>query len=99
MTLAEVIRFVESKKRTMKLEAQQKASFDYALADLIGRSVARLHSSSNKMPHIAEIYPNLFDSEELEEQLQQKKLELEVARIKGFVASHNANYKERCKDE
>ena len=93
MTIAEVNRFIDSKKRQMKLEAQQKASFDYALADLIGRSIARLHSSSNKMPHISEVYPNLFDNEEVEEQIQKKKDELSSLRFKQFVASFNANYK------
>ena len=46
------------------LEAQEKATYDYILADLIGKSVSRLYSSSNTMPDIAEVYPSLFDSKE-----------------------------------
>lgn len=36
MTLAEVIRAVESNRRVYKQKAQEKASYDYILADLIG---------------------------------------------------------------
>lgn len=94
MTIAEVIRYIESKKRRIKMEAQEKASFDYALADLIGRSIARIHSSSNTMPHISEAYPSLFDSEAIEEKLQEKKDELSALRFKQFTQSFNAKFKE-----
>ena len=89
MTLAEAIRAVESRKRVLKAEAQQKASFDYILADLIGRSISRIHSSSNKMPPLYSVYPSLFDAELLEEQQQQKKDELSAMRFKQFAAAFN----------
>ena len=94
MTLAEIIRAIDSKKRIHKIEMQEKASFDYALADLIGRSMARIHSSSNRMPSISEAYPSLFDSEEIEAQKQEKKDELSVLRFKQFAQSFNAKFKE-----
>jgi hypothetical protein len=62
MTLAEVNRAIESKQRVQKREQQEKASFDYILADLIGRSVARVYSSSNKLPAIEEVYTSIFDA-------------------------------------
>lgn len=93
MTLAEVIRAVESKKRRVKAEAQEKATFDYILADLIGRSVSRIHSSSNKMPPINEVYNTLFDSKELEAKAQEKKNELSALRFKAFAQSFNNRYK------
>ena len=89
MTLAEAIRAVESRKRVLKAEAQEKASFDYILADLIGRSVSRIHSAANKMPPLYAVYPSLFDAEILEEQQQQKKDELSAMRFKQFVAAFN----------
>ena len=89
MTLAEAIRAVESRKRVLKAEAQEKASFDYILADLIGRSVSRIHSSSNKMPQLYEVYPSLFDAEILEAQQQKKKDELSAMRFKQFAAAFN----------
>jgi hypothetical protein len=99
MTLAEIIRFIDSQKRKRKLEAQERASFDYTLADLIGRSIARLHSSSNTLPHIAEAYPNLFDKEEVDEKIQEKKDEVSAMRFRMFVESFNNNFKEGSKDE
>lgn len=94
MTLAEIIRYIDSRKRIQKLEAQEKATFDYQLADLIGRSISRIHSSQNKMPSIAEAYPALFDSEEIEAKKQEKKDEISVARFKQFAQAHNKKYRE-----
>ena len=93
MTLAEVIRAIESKKRKQKLQAQERASYDYILADLIGRSISRIYSSSSKMPTIQEVYPSLFDTAEIEEQKQQKQMELSVLRFKMFAQSHNNKIK------
>lgn len=100
MTLAEAIRAVESKKRQQKTAAQEKAAFDYIMADLIGRSVARLYSSSNNMPQLNEVYPSLFDSEEMEAQKQAKQVELSAMRFKQFAQSYNNRFKEVArKDE
>ena len=94
MTIAEVMRAIESKKRQQKAEAQEKAVFDYILADTIGRSIARIYSSSNNMPQLYEVYPSLFNSEEMENQKQQKKLELSALRFKQFAQAYNNKYKE-----
>lgn len=100
MTLAEALRAIESKKRVYKLQAQEKASYDYILADMIGRSIARLYSSSAKLPSIAEMYPTLFDGEEIEERRREKLAELSALRFKQFVENHNTKFKEVAnKDE
>lgn len=65
MTFAELDRAFKSKERLARIEQQKQASFDYILADLVGRSIARLYNSSNKMPPIEEVYTNLFDKEEI----------------------------------
>ena len=62
MTIDELIRLMESKRRVYELKLKEKANFDYTLADLIGRSVARVYNSSNHMPDISEAYPSLFSS-------------------------------------
>lgn len=95
MTLAEVSRDIESKKRIKKIRDQEKASFDYILADLIGRSVARVHSSANKMPEISEAYPSLFDNKEIQERKENKKVELSALRFKQFAASYNNKFKSK----
>lgn len=94
MTIAELERAVESKKRMMKYQQQEKAAFDYTLADLIGRSVARVYSSSNQLPPIYEVYPTLFDSETIKESRQEKIDELSALRFKQFAASFNKRFTE-----
>ena len=89
MTITELIRRVESAKRVEKTRAQEKASFDYILADLIGRSIARVYSSAAKLPEINEVYPALFESQQIEERKQQKRDELSALRFKLFAKSFN----------
>jgi hypothetical protein len=92
MTLAEVNRAAKSKIRMTKIEDEKKASFDYMLADLIGRSISRLYSSSGKMPSLSEAYPSLFSKEEEAETIQQKKNELSALRFKQFANSYNNRF-------
>lgn len=87
--MAEIKRAIESKMRVEQKRQQERASFDYILADLIGRSVARIYSSSNKMPEISAVYPTLFDSEEIQEKKQEKKDELSALRFKQFAQAYN----------
>lgn len=89
MTMGELQRYFESYQRRYKREAQEKATFDYALAELIGRSVARIYSSSAQMPEIYEIYPTLFDSKEAQERKEAQKAELSALRFKQFANFHN----------
>lgn len=94
MTLAEVERAVESKARVKKAEQQEKASFDYILADLIGRSVARGLSSQNKFPEIYEVYSTLFDSQQLQEEKQKAKADISALRFMQFAQAYNKKFKE-----
>ena len=93
MTLAEIIRFVESRRRMQKFEAQQKASYDYILADLIGRSIGRIYSSTTKMTTMAEAYPSLFEQEAIQEEIQKKKDEASAVRFRQFVQSFNKRFR------
>lgn len=97
MTLAELTRLLESKKRTLKEQAKERASYDYILADLVGRSISRVYNSSNKMPSIEEAYPTLFDTEAIQEQKATKQTELSALRFKMFAKSFNDRYKEVSK--
>lgn len=82
----------------MKAESQERASFDYILADLIGKSVARIYDSSNKLPTIEESYPSLFDTEELKEQRQKQLDNLSAARFRQFADKFNQRFKEGGED-
>lgn len=93
MTIAEIERAIASKKRIMKVQAQEKASFDYILADLIGRSIGRIYSSATTIPEIATAYPSLFDNQEVEEKRAEKKAELSALRFKQFAQSFNKKFK------
>ena len=99
MTLAELNRLLASKKRCLISQQREKATFDYVLADLIGRSIGRLYNSSNKMPEIGAVYPSLFDSEEIKDKQQEKKDELSVARFKAFANSFNRRFKQKQNEE
>lgn len=94
MTLAELERAIESKKRQQKLAAQEKATMDYILADLIGRSIGRLYSSSATLPEISAVYPSLFDNQQIEEAKSAKRAELSALRFKQFAKFHNDKFKE-----
>ena len=99
MTIAEFAREVKSYNRRKREEAKEKASYDYILADLIGRSIARMFSNSATMPEIGELYPTLFDTEEIQKQKQEKMAELSALRFKQFAQSFNQNFhKEVAKD-
>ena len=94
MTIAELERVAESKKRLKRIEAQEKATFDYIQAELIGRSIARIYSSSASYPAISEVYPTLFDNEEIQQQKQEMNAQLSALRFKQFAQSYNEKYKE-----
>lgn len=92
MTLAEIERAIASRKRVMKVQAQERASFDYILADLIGRSVGRNYSSTTKIPDITAAYPSLFNTQEVEEKRAEKQAELSALRFKQFADSFNKKF-------
>ena len=93
MTIAELERAINSKKRVQKREAQERASFDYILADLVGRSISRIYNSTNNIPSISEVYPTLFDSKEYEEAKRVKQDELSALRFRQFAQSFNKRFK------
>ena len=98
MTFAELTRALSSKKRVIKQQAQERASFDYILADLVGRAVGRFFSSSNKFPEVAEAYPSLFNDSQIQEAKAKKQEELNIARFKQFAEAHNQKFKEGSKN-
>lgn len=94
MTFAELNRAIESRNRVRLAEERCRASSDYILADLIGRSIARVYNSANKMPALYEAYPSLFDAEVEAERIQKHKDELSAARFRQFAKLTNKRFKE-----
>lgn len=91
MTIAELRRYFESKKRVTERKAREKASYDYILGDLIGKSIARIYNKNAKYPEIFEAYPTLFESEEIQEKRREQQMELSALRFKQFANFHNKN--------
>lgn len=103
MTLAELERAINSKRRVLKAQRQERAQFDYIHADLVGRSMARVYNSSNRMPTLQEMYSVLFmdnkQIQEMEQQRQEKQAELSAIRFRQFADSYNSRFKEAQKAE
>ena len=90
MTFAEVERAAEAWQRRQRRELQEKARLAYKLADLIGHSVARIHSQSATMPSIYDAFPTLFDTTEAEKEHQaEAAAELSALRFMQFAQAHN----------
>jgi hypothetical protein len=92
MTLAELDRYFKSRARVLKAQERKQASFDYILADLIGRSVARVYNNSNKIPPIYEVYPSLFNAEEIKEARAKSNRERFMAGLQQFAQSYNKQF-------
>lgn len=103
MTLGELERAIESKRRVNQARLKEKATFDYIQAELIGSSIARIYSSQNRFPSLEEAYFFIFkDSEELkeiEEKRQEQQAELSAIRFRQFADSHNKRFKKVQKAE
>lgn len=83
----------KSKQRTTITESKERAMFDYLLADLIGKSVSRIYSNSARMPELYEVYPSLFEQEDIEEKKQEQRDTLSALRFKQFAQSYNKRFK------
>ena len=93
MTISEITRMAKSKQRTTITASKERAVFDYLLADLIGKSVSRIYSNSARMPELYEVYPSLFEQEDIEEKKQEQRDNLSALRFKQFAQSYNKRFK------
>ena len=94
MTIGELQRFVDSRNRVKKVEAQEKATFDYILAQTIAKDIWSYYSENITAPSISEVYPSLFESDAKRAEISQKKAELSALRFKQFAKSYNDRYKQ-----
>lgn len=100
MTIGELVRATKSYNRVRKMQAREKASYDYTLAQSIGRAVGIAFGSfKGEFPSISEVYPTLFDSEEIKRRKQERQAELSALRFKQFAEAFNQKFnKEGAKD-
>lgn len=95
MTYAELERFMMSRKRVRERKAQEQATYDYILANMIGHSMARLFNPDNKFPEIYDAYPTIFDKEEIESKREERTMELSAQRFMAFAKSFNEKFAEK----
>ena len=97
MTIAEIKRMVESRQRVQKVEAQEKAYFDYTLAILMAKGVARAMGDKNSYPTMEEAYPHLFAEIAAKQQaeVEEQKIILSALRFKQFAQSYNKSFKNK----
>lgn len=90
MTVAEIQRYIDGGVWRLKT----KASLDYALANLIGISSARIVSKEVEYPSLEDAYPELFASEREAAERQRKAEEIAIKnstnRFLEFAMKHNA---------
>lgn len=97
MTIAEIQRAVKSARRVQKLQSQERASYDYILANLIVRGVSKVLGDKSEYPSIEKAYPGVFDDviAEREAQLEEQRMNLSALRFKQFAQSYNNNLKNK----
>jgi hypothetical protein len=94
MTVGEVNRAVASKNRLAKIEAQERATYDYILGTLIVKGVSITLGSKDSFPTIEQAYPGMFDDVKAkqEEERQTTKDELSALRFRQFAQSYNKKF-------
>ena len=94
MTFIEVQRAVKSAAKVKKLEAQERAYYDYTLANLIARGVSKVLGGKEEYPAIEEAYSGLFDDvmEERKAKIEEQKMNLSAIRFRQFAQSHNDRF-------
>ena len=101
MTFGEIKRAVDSRVRVLKLQSQEKATYDYILAQLITKGVSKVLGDKSDYPTIEQAYQGLFDDviAEKEAKIQEQKMNLSALRFKQYANFHNKKYKEVANDK
>jgi hypothetical protein len=97
MTFAEVERAANSAVRVRKVQAQEKATYDYILAQLITKGVNKVLGDKGAYPTLEEAYPGVFDDvvAERKAKAEEQRMNLSALRFKQFARSYNSNFKNK----
>ena len=97
MTPGEVVRAIESKNRVIKIEAKEKATYDYIQATLIVKGVSICLGDKSSFPSLQEAYPGMFEdmAQEQEQKIREQKMSLSALRFRQFAQSYNEQFKNK----
>ena len=97
MTVAEILRHIDSYNRTYKQKTQEKATYDYILASLIVRGVSITLGSKDSYPPIQEVYSGLFteETQAAQAKVEENKAILSALRFKQFANSYNKQFENK----
>lgn len=97
MTIGEVRRAAASINRMKRRQAQEKATYDYILANLITKGISKVLGGKEEYPTLEQAYNGLFDDVVAERQakIQEQKINLSALRFKQFAQSYNNNLKNK----
>lgn len=94
MTLREIENYILSRQRVRKMEAQEKATYDYIQSTLIIKGVGMVLGSKQEFPSVEQAYPGIFEDlvEKKQDELQKAKDELSALRFRQFAQSYNSKF-------
>ena len=101
MTVAELNRAAESKRRMELHRAKEAATHNYVHAVLVGRALSAGFDKNATFPKLHEAYPSLFEEDKThEEVVQERRDQLSALRFKQFAQSFNQKFnKEEAKND
>ena len=81
----------------IKLQAKEKASYDYVQATLIIKGISICLGDKSAFPTLYDAYPGVFEDviKAQEEEVQQKQMELSALRFKQFAQSYNKRFENK----
>lgn len=93
MTVGELDRYVSSRQRQEEHRLKERATMDYTLALLIGRTFSG-SNEENPFPDLYEVYPNLFFKEAVKrkEEEAERLSQLSAIRFRQFAESFNSKF-------
>lgn len=91
-TLAQITRYVESYNKQQQNKLQEKAYFDYQLANLIGVSVSRLLSKDAKYPTFEKAYPFINQSVQFKEVDEEWEMEVQRNKLREWAEQINKKF-------
>lgn len=94
MTLGELARWFDARRRETQAKAEMRAALDYKQAYAIGRAFAATQSRRNKFPSFDDIYGALLEADqEYQERKAEREAEAFAAKFAAFMDASDRRIK------